>query len=130
MSYHRGVLIQNGYGLGGIFSNLFKKIIPIGKAFFQSKTGQTLKDIGVHAATSTLSDIIGGRNVKESAKENLSDAKKKIGSLIKEKIEKRGSTYSESSGEEEPPPKKRRWNKVGGGKKRGKKTKRKFNLLK
>lgn len=132
MAFHRGPLLQRGYGLGGIFASLFKRIIPIGKAFIQSKTGQTLKDIGVQAASNTISEIIGGRNVRESAKENLSDAKKRIGTLIKEKIENRDQ---DSSDEEEPKPKKIKRDKTskasgGGKKKRKKKSKKKFNLLK
>lgn len=127
-------MIQSGYGLGGIFSSLFRRIIPAGRAFLQSKTGQTLKDIGVQAASTTISDIIDGKNAGESARENLSDAKKKIGSLIKEKIEKRPHSrqrpyhrLTDSSDEEsEPELKRKRKSKK---KKKKNKANERFNLL-
>ena len=32
LPYHRGVLLQKGRGIGGIFSSLFRTLLPIGKA--------------------------------------------------------------------------------------------------
>ena len=34
--YHRGVLTQRGKGIGGVFSSLFRNLLPIGKAFVRS----------------------------------------------------------------------------------------------
>ena len=34
--YHKGLLIQKGKGIGGIFSSLFRTLLPIGKAEVKS----------------------------------------------------------------------------------------------
>ena len=36
LPYHRGVLLQKGRGIGGIFSSLFRTLLPIGKAIIKS----------------------------------------------------------------------------------------------
>ena len=40
--YHKGLLIQKGRGIGGIFSSLFRTLLSIGKAVVKS-TPQILK---------------------------------------------------------------------------------------
>ena len=36
LPYHRGALLQKGRGIGGIFSSLFRTLLPIGKAIIKS----------------------------------------------------------------------------------------------
>jgi hypothetical protein len=36
LPYHRGVLIQKGRGIGGVFNSLFRTLLPIGKAVIKS----------------------------------------------------------------------------------------------
>lgn len=124
MAFHQGQLYQRGYGLGGIFSSFIRRIIPAGRAFFRSKTGQALTDIGTEAATNALGDLVAGKSVKETAQENLNDAKRKIGSLIKRKIERLEESETESDEDRPTPPKKKLF-------KRKHKTvgKKRYNLL-
>ena len=34
--YHKGVLLQKGRGIGGVFNSLFRTLLPIGKAVLKS----------------------------------------------------------------------------------------------
>ena len=36
LPYHRGVLIQRGRGIGGVFNSLFRTLLPIGKSVMKS----------------------------------------------------------------------------------------------
>ena len=36
LPYHRGVLLQKGRGIGGIFSSMLRTLLPIGKAIIKS----------------------------------------------------------------------------------------------
>ena len=38
LPYHRGVLIQKGRGIGGVFNSLFRTLLPIGKAVVKSSS--------------------------------------------------------------------------------------------
>ena len=58
LPYHRGDLLQRGRGIGGIFSSLFRTLLPIGKAFIKSAPS---------IIKSTAKSPI-GRKLKRSAK--------------------------------------------------------------
>ncbi len=36
LPYHKGVLFQKGTGIGGVFSSIFRTLVPIGKAVIKS----------------------------------------------------------------------------------------------
>ena len=36
LPYHKGVLLQKGRGIGGVFSSLFRTLLPIGKTVLKS----------------------------------------------------------------------------------------------
>lgn len=38
LPYHRGVLIQKGRGIGGVFNSLFRTLLPIKKAIIKSSS--------------------------------------------------------------------------------------------
>ena len=73
--------LQRGRGLSGIFANIFKKVIPFGKAFLKggvnmgkdfitSETGKSiLKDTIDSAANAASSALL--ENNKEDAKEQI-----------------------------------------------------------
>ena len=121
MNYHSGDIYQRGSGLGSFFSGLFKSVVPLAKSFLKSSTGQTLKNVALSTASNVAKDIIEGRNVKESAKENLGDAKQKIKTLIKKKFDLDPDEIQPT----QPPKRKSRNKKVIGSKIK----KLKFNLL-
>jgi len=110
MNYHQGDLYQRGNGLGGLFAGLLRRVIPMGKAFLNSSSGQALKDIGVKTATGAISDLISGKNIKEAAQDNLIEAKRKIGGLIKRKIEDLGDKQIEGPSSRKRSRKKKRKN--------------------
>lgn len=86
LSYHFGDPFQRGRGLGSFFSGLFKKLIPIASTFFKSPTGQTIKDVAISTASNFATDVFKGKNVKNSAQENLMQAKDQIGEALKRKF--------------------------------------------
>ena len=67
----RGVRIQRGYGIGGIFKSLARYAIALFK--------QGAKVVGkraLHAATEVGQDILQGKNARESVKTNGGDVVK------------------------------------------------------
>lgn len=92
LSYHFGDPYQKGQGIGSFFSGLFKKLIPMAASFFQSPTGQKIKDVAVSTVSNIATDVFKGKNIKNSAKENLINAKDKIGEALKRKFESSDSS--------------------------------------
>ena len=58
--HHRGIYIQKGRGIGGIFSSLFRTLIPIGKSVLK-KVPSIIKSVNKSAL---------GKQLKKSAKKN------------------------------------------------------------
>ena len=58
LPYHKGVLLQKGRGIGGVFSSLFRTLLPIGKTVLKSSP-----KIIKNTARSPL-----GRKLRKSAK--------------------------------------------------------------
>ena len=81
---------QRGRGVGGIFRTLMKGIVPVvnyvGK-FLKSPTGRAVKNSVKKAALESggqfISDVISGKNIKSSLKENSTSARDKIATRIK-----------------------------------------------
>ena len=61
LPYHKGVLLQKGRGTGGVFSSLFRTLLPIGKTVLKSSP-----KIIKNTARSPL-----GRKLRKSAKKSL-----------------------------------------------------------
>lgn len=98
MNYHSGLRFQRGRGLGAIFGGLMRGFAPLarlglnaGKRFLQSdlakNIGSTLADTGRKAVINIASDLLEGKNVAQTAQEELDEARKKIASTL------RGSGY-------------------------------------
>lgn len=98
MSFHTGVRYQRGRGLGALFGGLLRGFAPLarmgltaGKKLLQSNLakniGSTLAESGRKAVTNMAADFLEGKNVAQTAQEELSEAKKKIASTL------RGSGY-------------------------------------
>lgn len=82
-SVFAGPMIQRGYGLGGIFRNLFSFIRPVLKPAAKF-LGRTFLKSG----SNIISDVAGGANLKDSFKERMTDAGTHI---AKTAIQKLGS---------------------------------------
>jgi hypothetical protein len=80
-TFHRGPRFQRGYGIGGVFASLFRRVLPFLKS--------TAKDAGktlLRAGLDTASDGLRGENVREAAKRNFENAGRAIGSDVIEKV--------------------------------------------
>ena len=67
---------QMGYGLGGLFRNAARFIMPL------VKTGaKTLGKIGLNTGANLLGDVLEGKNLKKSVKSRLGEA----GNVVKQK---------------------------------------------
>jgi hypothetical protein len=94
MIFHTGLREQRGRGIGALFSGLLRGLKPLarmgfnaGKRFLQSdfakNVGKSALDVGKQAATNIAVDLLEGKNLKDSAQEQLDEAKKKIATTLK-----------------------------------------------
>ena len=61
--YFEGVPYQRGYGIGSVFSNLLRYLIPIGKA-----VGRELGKEGLATGTRILNELSSGQDLKTAVK--------------------------------------------------------------
>jgi hypothetical protein len=105
MYFHEGFRHQQGLGLGSLFGSLFRSLMPIakmglsaGKNFLKSnfakKIGSQALDIGKTAATNLAVDLLEGKKFKESAADQLDEAKSKIATALKGGGRKRKHKHS------------------------------------
>lgn len=94
MNYHVGPRYQRGRGLGSIFGALFRGLAPIaklglraGKSFIANPAvrqfGQSALNMARESAKNIALDVLEGRNVKDSAQEELEKARSKIASTLR-----------------------------------------------
>ena len=94
MNIHTGLRFQRGRGFGSMFSGLLRGLKPLaqmglsaGKRFFSSdlakNIGSTALQMGTDALTNLAVDALEGKNIKESAQEQLDKAKSKIAQSLK-----------------------------------------------
>ena len=85
LPYHRGVLLQNGRGIGGIFSSLFRTLLPVGKAVIKSapkvlnkvaksNVGKQLKKSAQKIALNTAKDLLQTGDINKTIKKSLQDS--------------------------------------------------------
>lgn len=73
ISVFKGKTIQNGSGIGSVFSKIFRGIAPLLKQVAKT-SGRELIKAGSNIAT----DVLDGKSFSQSAKKNLSDSGKKL----------------------------------------------------
>lgn len=94
MNYHSGLRFQRGRGFGSFFSGLFRGLKPLaqmglsaGKRFLSSdlakNIGSSALEMGKEALTNLAVDALEGKNVNESAQQQLEQAKSKIAKTLK-----------------------------------------------
>ena len=94
LPYHRGVLLQKGRGIGGIFSSLFRTLLPIGKAVIKStptiirKTakspiGRKLKKSAKKVAVSTVKCLLQSGDINKALEKSIEDSKKEVANALK-----------------------------------------------
>ena len=107
LPYHRGVLIQRGRGIGGVFSSLFRTLLPIGKAVIKSTPkfikqtaksplGKKLQKSAQKVAINTAKNLLETGDIKKTLKKSIEDSKKEVSNalLSSENRRKRKSNYS------------------------------------
>lgn len=94
MIYHVGPRVQRGKGLGSLLGALFRGFAPVaklglkvGKSIAASplarKIGESAMDIAKTSAVKLAADMVEGRNLKESAQEELNTARQRIASTLR-----------------------------------------------
>lgn len=94
MNFHAGARYQRGRGLGALFGGLIRGFAPLarmgltaGKKLLNSdlvrNIGSTLADSGRKAVTNIAADFLEGKNVSETAQNELTEAKRKIASTLR-----------------------------------------------
>lgn len=94
MIIHRGLRYQEGRGIGGFFSSIFRGLKPLismglstGKRILNSdmakSIGRTALDIGKEAVKNVAVDVLTGKPIKESVDKELESAKEKIATKIR-----------------------------------------------
>ena len=89
MPVFRGARLQRGYGIGSIFSGLFRSIFPVLK-----RVATVIGKKVLQTGTNIVNDVAAGQSPKESAKSRLTDALRKgISSFIPMGNTQLGSGY-------------------------------------
>jgi hypothetical protein len=118
MNYHQGPRFQRGRGLGAIFSALARGIAPIarlglraGKSFLSSplvkKIGQTALDAAKQSAVNLSADLLEGRDMQESAQNELNNARSKIASTLRGGKKRKKHLSKKTSGAKKSKPSKK-----------------------
>ena len=107
LPYHRGVLIQRGRGIGGVFNSLFRALLPIGKAVIKSTPkfikqtaksplGKKLQKSAQKVAINTAKNLLETGDIKKTLKKSIKDSKKEVSNVLlsSENRRKRKSNYS------------------------------------
>lgn len=95
MFFHKGPRFQEGRGLGSLFSGLWRTIKPLaqmgfqaGKKFLTSDTAKKIGSTALEAGKDALKNIAvnvleGKKNFKDTAQEQLEEAKNRIAQTIR-----------------------------------------------
>ena len=94
MSYHMGLRQQRGRGLGSIFAGLIRGFAPLARKGLQfgkqilgsslvKNVANTALESGKKAAINLAADLLEGKNIKNTAQNELDEAKNKIASTLR-----------------------------------------------
>ena len=102
LPYHRGILIQKGRGIGGVFNSLFRTLLPIGKAVIKSSPkiiksaaksplGKKLRKSAKKVALNTAKNLMESGDINKAFRKSIEDSKKEISNALQqtEKTRKR-----------------------------------------
>lgn len=108
MNFHTGARYQRGRGLGALFGGLLRGFAPLarmglsaGKRLINSDVvkniGSTLADSGRKAVTNIAADFLEGKNVAQTAQEELAETRKRLASTLRGSGKKRKKKSCQSS---------------------------------
>ena len=98
--YHRGVILQRGRGIGGVFSTLFRTLLPIGKAVIKSSPkiikntaksplGRRLRKSAKKVAITTAKNLLESGDINKTLKKSIEDSKKEVLNALRSSKESR-----------------------------------------
>ena len=93
LPYHKGVLLQKGRGIGGVFSSLFRTLLPIGKTVLKSSPkiikstarsplGRKLRKSAKKVALNTAKNLIESGDIKQTLKKSIEDSKQEVSNAL------------------------------------------------
>ena len=93
LPYHKGVLLQKGRGIGGVFSSLFRTLLPIGKTVLKSSPkiikntarsplGRKLRKSAKKVALNTAKRLIESGDIKQTLKKSIEDSKQEVSNAL------------------------------------------------
>ena len=108
LPYHRGVLIQKCRGIGGVFSSLFRTLLPIGKAVIKSTPsiirstakspiGRKLRRSAKKVALNTAKNLIETGDINKTLQKSVNDSKKEVDNALKSSKDSRKRKFSSLS---------------------------------
>ena len=103
--YHTVVLIQRGRGIGGVFSSLFRSLLPIGKAVIKSTPsiirstakspiGRKLRRSAKKVALNTAKNLIETGDINKTLQKSVNDSKKEVENALKSSKDSRKRKFS------------------------------------
>ena len=98
--YHRGVILQRGRGIGGVFSTLFRTLLPIGKAVIKSSPkiikntaksslGRRLRKSAKKVAITTAKNLLESGDINKTLKKSIEDSKNEVSNALRSSKESR-----------------------------------------
>ena len=93
LPYHKGILLQKGRGIGGVFNSLFRTLLPIGKAVLKSSPkiikstarsplGRKLRKSAQKVALNTAKNLIESGDIKKTLKKSIEDSKQEVSNAL------------------------------------------------
>ena len=93
LPYHKGVLLQKGRGIGGVFNSLFRTLLPIGKAVLKSSPkiikstarsplGRKLRKSAKKVALNTAKNSIEYGDIRQTLKKSIEDSKQEVSNAL------------------------------------------------
>ena len=93
LPYHKGVLLQKRRGIGGVFSSLFRTLLPIGKTVLKSSPkiikntarsplGRKLRKSAKKVALNTAKRLIESGDIKQTLKKSIEDSKQEVSNAL------------------------------------------------
>lgn len=80
---------QMGFGLGGLFRSVARAVMPMVKS-----GAKTIGNIALNTGANFLGDVLSGKNVKESAKARMNEAKNTVKKKAVNKLQTLSQTGS------------------------------------
>ena len=93
LPYHKGILLQKGRGIGGVFNSLFKTLLPIENAVLKSSPkiikstarsplGRKLRKSAKKVALNTAKNLIESGDIKQTLKKSIEDSKQEVSNAL------------------------------------------------